>query len=96
MFFAGHLWPSPGKEDEIYTNLTKVNIANMKVYKKQDIPESFHWKHNRRIPPILLEPDIGWVVNTKRPAAVKPWTNAGGTSNYLEVKSCFFLMVNYG
>ncbi|KAK3752668.1 hypothetical protein QZH41_006488 [Actinostola sp. cb2023] len=73
----GHLWPSPGQEDEIYANLTKANVTNMRVYKKIDIPEKLHWKHNRRIPPIYIEPDIGWVVKTKRPAKIVPWKSAG-------------------
>ena len=48
----GHIWPKDEKLEEIFENLTKVKNPHMKIYKKQDIPESFHWKHNRRIPPI--------------------------------------------
>ena len=48
----GHIWPKDEKQEKIFENLTKVKNPHMKIYKKQDIPESFHWKHNRRIPPI--------------------------------------------
>lgn len=52
----GHIWPKDEKLEEIFENLTKVKNPHMKIYKKQDIPESFHWKHNRRIPPIFIDP----------------------------------------
>ena len=62
----GHIWPNEGKLGEIYKNLTKVNNPQMTVYKKEDIPESFHWKHNRRIPPIFVDPKVGWLVTQSR------------------------------
>ncbi|KAJ7389876.1 hypothetical protein OS493_028845 [Desmophyllum pertusum] len=59
----GHIWPNEGKLDEIYNNLTKPKTPDhLTVYKKEDIPEDYHWKHNRRIPPIYVEPDVGWSV----------------------------------
>ena len=53
----GHIWPKDDKLEEIFVNLTNVKNPHMKIYKKQDIPESFHWKHNRRIPPIFIDPE---------------------------------------
>ncbi|KAJ7389875.1 hypothetical protein OS493_028844 [Desmophyllum pertusum] len=59
----GHIWPNEGKLDEIYNNLTRPKTPDhLTVYKKEDIPEDYHWKHNRRIPPIYVEPDVGWSV----------------------------------
>ena len=62
----GHIWPKDGKFNEISHNLTKANNPHMKVYMKEDIPESFHWKHNRRIPPIFIDPAVGWSVGQSR------------------------------
>ncbi|XP_051880098.1 bis(5'-adenosyl)-triphosphatase enpp4 [Pristis pectinata] len=35
---------------------------HMKVYLKEDIPDHFHYKHNKRIQPILLVADEGWTI----------------------------------
>ena len=60
---VGHIWPNEGKFVEIYNNLTKSKTPDhLTVYKKEDIPEDYHWKHNRRIPPIYVDPDVGWAV----------------------------------
>ncbi|KAL9966252.1 hypothetical protein ACROYT_G024300 [Oculina patagonica] len=68
----GHIWPNEGKLDEIYNNLTKPKVPDhLTVYKKQDIPEEYHWKLNRRIPPIYVDPDVGWVVS-KTNATARP------------------------
>lgn len=34
----------------------------MKVYLKEEIPERFHYRHNKRIQPIILVADEGWTV----------------------------------
>ena len=44
-----------GKEDELYKKLS--NIPHLTVYKKADIPDDMHFKHNRRIQPLLLVTD---------------------------------------
>ena len=62
----GHIWPKDGKLQEIFDNLTKEPNPHMKVYKKKDIPESYHWKHNRRIPPIFIDPAVGWSIGQSR------------------------------
>jgi len=68
----GHMWPNEGKLEEIYKNLTQPKTPDhLAVYKKQDIPEDYHWKHNRRIPPIFVDPDVGWTVK-KSDASVRP------------------------
>ncbi|KAL0081994.1 alkaline-phosphatase-like protein, partial [Phycomyces blakesleeanus] len=38
--------------------------AHFKVYKKEDIPERYHFRHHTRIPPLLVLPDPGWVLVT--------------------------------
>lgn len=58
------IWVS-GKLDEIYDKLVDVN-PNMVVYKKEDIPELFHYQHNVRIMPILIAAKEGWTVMQNR------------------------------
>jgi len=35
----------------------------MTVYKKEDIPERYHLKKHYRVPPLLLEADLGYVIS---------------------------------
>lgn len=34
----------------------------MVVYKREDIPDHFHYKHNVRIMPIIIEVKEGWTI----------------------------------
>lgn len=54
-----------GKFDEVYNNLLDAN-PNMVVYTKQDIPAHFHYQHNIRIMPILIEAKEGWTIMQNR------------------------------
>ncbi|XP_069131622.1 bis(5'-adenosyl)-triphosphatase enpp4-like [Argopecten irradians] len=54
----GSVLPNEGKEEEIVKNLSKVE--HLKVYRKEDIPERYHYDHNRRIQPLLLVTDEGY------------------------------------
>ena len=51
---------APGREDELYKNLSA--IPHLRTFKKQDIPDEWHYKHNRRILPILIVADEGWTI----------------------------------
>lgn len=46
------------KTQEIVEKLRKVK--NLSVYTKDAMPSKFYYKHNDRIPPILLMADVGW------------------------------------
>ncbi|KAA8583350.1 hypothetical protein FQN60_015896 [Etheostoma spectabile] len=59
--------PKEGKFDEVYSKLADAN-PNMMVYKKEDIPEHFHYQHNIRIMPILIESKEGWTILQNRTA----------------------------
>lgn len=62
-----HIWPKPGMIDIIYQNLTRNPIPHVReVYRKEDIPDAYHWKNNRRIPPIFIDTEVGWVVTRSR------------------------------
>ncbi|XP_069014697.1 ectonucleotide pyrophosphatase/phosphodiesterase family member 5 [Embiotoca jacksoni] len=57
--------PKEGKVEEVYSLLMDAN-PNMVAYKKEDIPEHFHYQHNIRIMPILLEAKEGWTILQNR------------------------------
>lgn len=42
------------------------NVGHFKVYKKQDFPARFHYSHNARIPPLIVLPEAGWRLITRR------------------------------
>ncbi|XP_022519393.2 ectonucleotide pyrophosphatase/phosphodiesterase family member 5-like [Astyanax mexicanus] len=57
--------PKEGKFEEVYNSLENAN-PNMVVYKKEDIPDYFHYKHNARIMPIIIEAKEGWTIVKNR------------------------------
>ncbi|XP_055491538.1 ectonucleotide pyrophosphatase/phosphodiesterase family member 5 [Leucoraja erinacea] len=57
--------PKKGKHNEVYNALVNAH-PNMTVYKKEDIPDHFHYKHSDRIQPILLVADEGWTINQNK------------------------------
>ena len=62
-----HMWPRPGMMEEIYQNLTRNQIPHVRrVFRKEDIPDEYHWKNSRRIPPIFIDPEVGWVITSSR------------------------------
>ncbi|NWW80353.1 ENPP4 triphosphatase, partial [Climacteris rufus] len=52
--------PRQNKED-VY-NLLKNCNSHMQVYLKEEIPERFHYRHHKRIQPIILVADEGWTI----------------------------------
>lgn len=59
--------PSEGKLEDVYNKLKDAN-PYMAVYKKEDIPAHYHYQHNVRIMPILLEAREGWTIVQNRTA----------------------------
>ncbi|KAG5276811.1 hypothetical protein AALO_G00110000 [Alosa alosa] len=53
--------PKEGCFDEVYNSLLNAN-PNLYVYKREDIPDHYHYRHNDRIMPILLEAREGWTI----------------------------------
>ncbi|XP_012398433.1 ectonucleotide pyrophosphatase/phosphodiesterase family member 7-like [Sarcophilus harrisii] len=58
----GMILPKPGKEEDIYNALKNAH-PHLKVYKKDEFPEHFHFAKHSRILPILLYGDPGYSVN---------------------------------
>ncbi|XP_026174729.1 ectonucleotide pyrophosphatase/phosphodiesterase family member 5 [Mastacembelus armatus] len=57
--------PKEGKLEEVYGKLMDAN-PNMVVYKKEEIPEHFHYRKNIRIMPIIIEAKEGWTIMQNR------------------------------
>ncbi|XP_062972011.1 bis(5'-adenosyl)-triphosphatase ENPP4 [Elgaria multicarinata webbii] len=51
----------PNNETYVY-NLMKNCSPHMKVYLKEEIPDRYHYHHNKRIQPIILVADEGWTI----------------------------------
>ncbi|XP_077079841.1 glycerophosphocholine cholinephosphodiesterase ENPP6 [Siphateles boraxobius] len=67
-----NLWPKQDKFEEIYQNLSAVN--NMNVYKKQEIPERFHYRNGRFVSTLTLVAEPGWFI-TENKAKLPFWRN---------------------
>ncbi|XP_009862817.1 PREDICTED: ectonucleotide pyrophosphatase/phosphodiesterase family member 5 [Apaloderma vittatum] len=53
--------PKEGRQDEVYEALANAH-PNMTAYKKEQIPDRLHYKHNSRIQPVLAVADKGWEI----------------------------------
>uniref|UniRef100_A0A673N5P3 Ectonucleotide pyrophosphatase/phosphodiesterase 5 n=1 Tax=Sinocyclocheilus rhinocerous TaxID=307959 RepID=A0A673N5P3_9TELE len=52
-------------KEEVYNSLKNAN-PNMVVYKKEEIPDHYHYRHNVRIMPLIIEVKEGWTVMQNR------------------------------
>ncbi|XP_023227339.1 ectonucleotide pyrophosphatase/phosphodiesterase family member 6-like [Centruroides sculpturatus] len=55
--------PKEGKEDKVYNDLKKGNFKGLKVYKKEEMPEIYHYKH-RLVFPIVLVAEKGYLIQS--------------------------------
>ena len=56
-----HILPKEGMTEKIYQRLKGAH-KHLHVYKKEQIPEEFHYRDNRRVMPIFVVADSGWVI----------------------------------
>ncbi|XP_078071224.1 glycerophosphocholine cholinephosphodiesterase ENPP6 [Mustelus asterias] len=66
------LWPKQGKQNEVYSNLK--NVKGMNVYKKDEIPDKYHYKGGKFVAPITLFADQGWFI-TENIQKLPYWAN---------------------
>ncbi|XP_068193743.1 ectonucleotide pyrophosphatase/phosphodiesterase family member 7-like [Antennarius striatus] len=59
---SGMLLPKPGKLDKVY-NALKGAHPHLNVFKKEEMPERFHYSKSDRILPIILFADPGYLIN---------------------------------
>lgn len=60
-------FPADGKEstaEEIYKNLSKAvsDGLKIKVWRKNEFPDKYHWKNNRRVGPVIYFKEMGYEV----------------------------------
>ncbi|XP_076174778.1 ectonucleotide pyrophosphatase/phosphodiesterase family member 5 isoform X2 [Ptiloglossa arizonensis] len=57
-----HIFPNPGKEEEVYQALKQAAEQTMtfKVYKRQEIPQKYHYGNNTRVGPIFVIAELGY------------------------------------
>uniref|UniRef100_A0A3Q2ZWD9 Zgc:153896 n=1 Tax=Kryptolebias marmoratus TaxID=37003 RepID=A0A3Q2ZWD9_KRYMA len=59
----GIVTPRAGREQEVFDALS--NAPNLTVYKKHEIPASFHLGKSERLPPIVVMADLGFNLNSR-------------------------------
>ncbi|ESO94265.1 hypothetical protein LOTGIDRAFT_118461 [Lottia gigantea] len=83
-----HIIPEDGEIDTVYQILEQQKQdMHMTVYKKEDIPEKFHYKDNRRIPPIIAMADEGWLL--MKYSHYHPHGSHGYSNEYMSMKPIF-------
>jgi predicted AlkP superfamily pyrophosphatase or phosphodiesterase len=55
------VFPPAGREDAVYNSLAGAN-PHLRVFRKAETPESWHYRDHPRIPPIVGVADEGWQV----------------------------------
>ncbi|XP_067885484.1 glycerophosphocholine cholinephosphodiesterase ENPP6 isoform X2 [Heterodontus francisci] len=66
------LWPKEGKLNELYSRLKKVK--EMSVYKKDEIPDRYHYKGGNFVAPLTLLAEKGWFI-TQNIQTLPYWAN---------------------
>lgn len=93
-----NLWPKQDKFEEIYNNLRVVE--NMRVYRKDDIPDRLHYKTGKFVSTLTLVAEPGWFIaesKAKLPywkndtGEAKAWQNGwhGYDNEYMDMRAFF-------
>ena len=80
---------------ELYNNLTK--CEHVKVFRKDELPERFHFSKNDRIPPLIAFVPLGAVVRSSKPAyqSMTGYTK-GGTGYHPGYEVMRGVFIGYG
>ena len=60
------IFPRQASEDTIYSTLKAKLPPRVKVYRKAELPARLHYSNGSRIPPLLVLPDEGWTLSTRK------------------------------
>ncbi|XP_067123323.1 glycerophosphocholine cholinephosphodiesterase ENPP6-like [Centruroides vittatus] len=55
--------PEEGKLDKLYNDLKRANIKGLQIFKKEEIPEKYHFKNNKYVLPLFILADKGYFIN---------------------------------
>lgn len=81
---------------DIYEQLKEAEEP-MQVYTRTNLPDRFHLKKSRRVPDLIVIPDIGYTVNTSKYFDSRPSYPSGGTHGFdNEAKEMQGLFLVYG
>jgi predicted AlkP superfamily pyrophosphatase or phosphodiesterase len=72
--------PRPGFEDSVYRGLGRA--AHMRVWRKTELPERFHYLDSPRVAPIIGLADEGWSIATRKRATESPESFNGGNHGF--------------
>lgn len=75
------LWPAAADVDAVYEALRDAH-PHLSVYRREEIPERYHYRDHRRVPPILAVADEGWVITTRRMLETEPGRYPSGSHGY--------------
>ncbi|GJQ21764.1 MAG: alkaline phosphatase family protein [Bacteroidia bacterium] len=74
------VWVDSGHVQPVFQALSGAH-PHMKVYRKADLPDRWYYRDHRRVAPITLVADDGWMIASKR---FNPWQRSdhGGNHGY--------------
>ncbi len=75
------LRPPPDEIDLVYRALNGAH-PNWSVYRKDDIPDRYHYRQNARVQPILIVADEGWSITSRDFHAARPDRHVGANHGY--------------
>ena len=55
------VFPKPGRADDVYRRLVNAH-PHLKVFRREETPERWHYRDHQRVPPIIAVADEGWQV----------------------------------
>ena len=61
---AAQIWAQRMNVDQIMAALEGAH-PNMRVWKREDIPARYRFGNHRRVPDVLAEADLGWMINNR-------------------------------
>jgi predicted AlkP superfamily pyrophosphatase or phosphodiesterase len=61
---AAQIWATDMSVDEIMARLEDAH-EHMRVWRREDIPERYRFGTHRRVPDVLAEADLGWMINNR-------------------------------
>lgn len=78
-WFNMMLAPKAGKEESVYKRLK--NVPHLHVYQKNEVPEYLHFRNNRRISPLVIVPEEGWLVSSSKGRYISSPPKTGGLTH---------------
>lgn len=76
-----HIFTKPGMEQAVYSTLKSKAPAHVTIYRKQELPERFHYGKSRRVGDIVVIADEGWAM-TSRERYRPPQKTTNGAVSY--------------